>query len=111
MAAERERPALRGDPAMTVQSTPVNPGPAPAGNAVALAGFIVGIVTVIAVVLRPYWLISDVLGLAAITLGFVGMSTASRTGSGKRFAIWAVALGFTPLIPLVLVWAARLDYY
>ena len=91
---------------MTAPPTP----PAP-GNTAALVGFIAGIVTALAVILRPYWLISDVLGVAAITLGFLGLSIANRTGTGKRVATWAIALGFTPLVALVLVMATRLDYY
>jgi len=87
------------------------PSPPPLVNATALVGFVIGIGTAIAVLLRPYWLISDLLGVAAITLGFLGLSIANRTGVGKRFAIAAVVLGFTPLVPLVLFVVTRFDYY
>jgi hypothetical protein len=93
-----------------MSTSPANEA-ATAANTAALVGFILGIVTAIAVLLRPYWLITDALGVAAIVLGLVGLRVASQSGAGRRFAVWAVVLGLTPLVPLVLAWAVRLDYY
>jgi hypothetical protein len=92
-----------------MSTTPSNTA-APA-NAASLVGFIIGIATAIAVLLRPYWLLTDALGAAALILGIIGLSIASRTGVGKGFAIASIFLGLTPLIPLLLVLTTRLDYY
>lgn len=80
-------------------------------NTVALVSFIIGIATAIAVLLRPYWLFSDILGAAALILGIIALRTAERTGAGRKFAIWSIVLGLTPLIPLLLFLAVRFDYY
>jgi hypothetical protein len=80
-------------------------------NTVALVGLIIGSVTAVAVLLRPYWLLSDILGAAALILGVIGYRAGERTGAGRRLAIWAIVLGLTPLIPLILFLAVRLDYY
>lgn len=82
-------------------------------NGLALAALILGVVTAILVVLRPYWLVPDLVGVAAIALGIAGLVAADRMeGTGRAFAIAAIILGCSPLVPLVLVMGlSEFSYY
>jgi len=85
---------------------------APPNNSMAFAGFILGVATA-AVALIGGMLFSDsgLFGIVAVSafvalpallaliFGFIGISTANRMGGKRRTkAIWAVVLGFTPIL-------------
>lgn len=78
---------------------------APPNNSLALAGFVMGLVAwalALAIGARSvvlFILATGLFSLLAIIFGFVGIATANRLGGKRRgLAIWAVILGFTPLV-------------
>ena len=76
---------------------------APPTNALALAGFILGLIAAVATGFVDYWtgtLVVLILtpALLAVIFGFVGINTANRLGGKRRkLAIWSVMLGFSPI--------------
>lgn len=82
---------------------------APPTNALAIAGFVLGVASwAVAAVLSGspnmptvfvVWIVTLVPALLAVIFGFVGINTANRLGGRRRtLAIWAVVLGFTPVV-------------
>ncbi|MHA6694675.1 hypothetical protein [Homoserinimonas sp. A520] len=76
---------------------------APPTNALALAGLILGVVAAVIGLLTPsatlMLLLAFIPGLLAIIFGFIGIYMANRMGGLRRkHAIWAVVLGFTPVV-------------
>ena len=59
------------------------------------------VVAIVGFVLKAFPIIGDVIGgpenVAAVVLGIIGLVIAIRRGTGKRLAIAAIILGFTPL--------------
>ena len=78
---------------------------APPTNALALAGFILGLLAVALAAIPDARLLALVPGLLAVIFGFVGVNTANRSaGKRRKLAILSVVLGFSPLwLPWILV--------
>lgn len=75
----------------------------PPSNALALAGFIVGVGALVVTLLSWPLPVTVLVGLLAIIFGFVGITRANRlNGKRKRLAVWSVVLGCSPLVvPIV----------
>jgi len=75
---------------------------APPTNALALAGFVLGLVSAVLSIPRPYvglGIYAFVAALLALIFGLVGLNTASRLGGRRRgFAIAAIVLAASPLL-------------
>ena len=96
---------------------------APTTNALALASLVLALVAhgiaLFFAVLGPTpsplgilvfaWLPTIVPALLAIIFGFIGISTANRTGGLRhQVAVWGVILGFTPMLAWMLGLVIRL---
>lgn len=74
----------------------------PPSNGLALAGLILGITgAVLALIPLVGVFLCWLPALLAIIFGFIGISTANRTGLRKTEAVWAVVLGFSP--PVIII--------
>jgi len=77
----------------------------PAGNGIAVAGFILGLLAALSFLFAP---ISIILGILGIVFGAIGMAKANRlAGKNKGMALWGLILGIVGIVLsiTVVVWA------
>jgi len=85
---------------------------APPTNALAIAAFVVGLITLgLTLMHLTLWLLA-IPALVTLIFGFIGVNTANRlAGKRRALAIIAVLLGFSPLwYPLVFAAATGREY-
>ncbi|RII13334.1 hypothetical protein DSC45_23580 [Streptomyces sp. YIM 130001] len=70
-----------------------DPRQVPAENGPATAALVCGVIAVIGGIIPLVNLVSGVVAIAAIVLGFVGIGRARRVRAGKGKSIWGIALG------------------
>jgi hypothetical protein len=80
-------------------------------NGMAVASFVLGLVSFILVWFVPYLVI--VISILAIVFGFVGLHQIkkNKSESGKKLAIWGIVLGFVFLLIVISLIAIGVVWY
>jgi hypothetical protein len=81
-------------------SQPVAPSQPPQGNGVAVAGMVLGIVTL---VLSWLWFISIPAGIVGLILSIIGKAKAKKVGKGNGMALTGLILSTIGIIIAVIV--------
>ncbi len=93
-----------GDPAGGGPTGP-RPGAGTPGNRIAVAAFVVGLVSFLLCAVPLVNALSVVGGLVAVALGVAGIRRARARRAGKGFAVWGVVLGALGFLVSAAIWA------